>query len=61
MTDSTYKAYTFCNNCAEHKKIEITKGSEINQTECPNCGNMTLHLDPNGKLFDRPPKPTNYR
>ena len=60
MENSTYEAYIFCANCSLHKKIDIPKGSTINQTKCPNCGNMTLRLDPNGELFDRPPKRIDY-
>ncbi len=54
MNDSTYEAYIFCQNCHCHKKINVPKGSLINQTGCPNCGNMTLKIDPNGELFDKP-------
>ena len=61
MSDSKYEVYIFCNNCLIHKKIEIPKGSMIGQTVCPNCGNLTLKIDPNGKLFDKPHNPPNYR
>jgi len=60
MSDSTYEAYIFCNNCHEHKKIEIPKGSTIGQTACPNCANLSLQIDPNGALFDRPPRRPDY-
>lgn len=60
MDDNKYEAYVFCNNCVAHKKIEIPKGSLINQTACPKCGNLTLKIDPNGEIFERPSKKPNY-
>jgi len=55
--DSSYEAYIVCSNCLVHKKIEIPKGSIISQTPCPKCGNLTLEVDPNGEISDRPQKP----
>lgn len=60
MENSTYEAYTFCENCHSHKKTEIPKGSTINETSCPVCGNLTLKIDPNGEIFSRPKRPPNY-
>ena len=61
MNDTNYEVYIFCSNCLVHKKIEVPKGSLINQTVCPNCGNLTLEIDPNGEIFSRPPSRPNYR
>lgn len=61
MNETTYEAYIFCQNCHIHKKIIFPKGSMIEHSECPNCGNLTLQIDPNGHLFDRPNKPINFR
>ena len=60
-SNSSYEVYVFCTNCLSHKKIEIPKGSTISQTLCPECDNLTLKIDPNGEIFDRPPKRNNYR
>ena len=57
---TTYKAYIFCTNCHFRKEIEIPKGALINEISCPNCGNLTIKIDPNGKIFNRPPKTINY-
>jgi len=60
---TTYEVYIFCGNCHYHGKIEINKGSPIEQSPCPNCGNLTLRIDPNGATFDPANKrePDNYR
>jgi NMD protein affecting ribosome stability and mRNA decay len=60
MNDSTYEAYVLCKNCLFHKKIQIPKGSLINQVLCQNCGNMTIEIDMNGELFDKPQKKQYY-
>ncbi|GEM_PF-2893641 len=59
----TYEAYIFCDNCHYHGKIEINKGTIINETPCPNCGNLIISVDPNGAIFDpaNKRKPTSYR
>ncbi len=58
---SSYEAYIFCTNCHVHKKIEINKGLQISDVECPNCANNTLKIDPNGKIFNRPKPRNNFR
>ena len=61
--EDTYEAYIFCNNCYKHDKIKINKGSPINQVSCPNCGNLSIEIDPNGESFDKAKKRglTSYR
>lgn len=61
MNETTYEVYILCQNCLIHKKITLPKGSMIEQCECSNCGNLTLKVDPNGHIFDRPYKPMNFR
>ena len=56
---TTYKAYIFCNNCYFKKEIDIPKGVLTSSVSCPNCGNLTLEVDPNGKIFNRPHVPNN--
>ena len=51
---TTYKAYIFCSNCHFKKEIDIPKGALISHVSCPNCGNLTLEIDPNGEIFNRP-------
>jgi len=58
--ESSFQAYVFCENCYCHKKILINKGLKINDAVCPNCGNKTLKIDPNGEIMDRPHRPTSY-
>lgn len=60
---TTYEAYIFCNNCHHHAKIEINRGALIDETSCPNCGNLALQVDPNGAVFDpaNKRKPVSYR
>ena len=59
--NTTYKTYIFCSNCRFRKEIEIPKGSLIGDISCLNCGNLTLEVDPNGEIFNRPRKPISYR
>lgn len=58
---TTYKAYVFCANCGFRKQIDIPRGSLINDVSCPNCGNSTLEIDPNGEIFNRPKHQEDYR
>lgn len=60
MKEDTYEVYVFCENCYFKGKISIAKGFTVEQTKCPNCANNTLRTDPNGELFDRPPKTVSY-
>jgi Zn ribbon nucleic-acid-binding protein len=50
---SFYEAFVFCVNCHNREKMSIPKGSRIEDTNCENCGNMSLKIDPNGEIFNR--------
>ena len=59
--NTTYKAYVFCTNCNFRKELDIPKGSLVSDVSCPNCGNLTIKIDPNGEIFNRPHRQENYR
>jgi uncharacterized Zn finger protein len=42
MSNNAYKVEVSCKNCGFSGEIEIEKGVEVENYECPNCGNHTL-------------------
>lgn len=42
MEEGKYKQDVFCKNCDFSEPIDILKGQVVENTACPNCGNMTL-------------------
>ena len=58
--EGTYKANVFCTNCEFRGEHEITKGTTIEDTLCPNCGNATLEKDLNAHLGGGGSKPNLY-
>ena len=40
----------FCTNCAYRDKVEINKGTTIDEFPCPNCSNLTIKRDANAHL-----------
>lgn len=34
----TYKVKIRCKNCGTKQEIEIEKGKQVREKECPNCG-----------------------
>ena len=53
QNESSYEVYVFCDNCHCHENISILKGKIISDIDCPNCGNKTLEIDPNGEIINR--------
>ena len=45
MSD-TYNQEVYCTNCDFGGPIDIPKGQVVENTACPNCGNMTLKKRP---------------
>lgn len=49
---NTYKVKVRCNNCGIEREVEIEKGKQIHEKECPNCGcGNCLKRIPDGKVI----------
>ena len=45
MESITYKVKVYCENCDLRAEVDIEKGKVVDETKCPNCGNLTLVKD----------------
>jgi len=43
-SDDTYKVPVICMNCDFRDRIDVPKGTHIEENACPRCGNKTLRL-----------------
>jgi|GEM_PF-2539605 len=59
MKENKYKVKIGCKNCGLKKEIEIEKGKEVSDQECPECGCRKLSRMP--KQVKMSFRPQSYR